>query len=102
MSIINITVRTFSSIEHAELFLNIAKANQIPKELSSYNLSADFKIVQNIEQKNQIISIWEYENEIHMKKIRDCLSKFSKLPNSLNPKEIHYTTQVVHSSDKYS
>jgi len=29
-------------------------------------------------------------------------SKFSKLPNSLNPKEIHYTTQVVHSSDKYS
>ena len=48
MSIINITVRTFSSVEHAELFLNIAKANQIPKELSAYNLSADFKIVQNV------------------------------------------------------
>ena len=45
---INITVRTFSSVEHAELFLNIAKANQIPKELSAYNLSADFKIVQNV------------------------------------------------------
>ena len=52
------------------------------------------QIVQSISLPNQVISIWTYENENHMKSIRKVLSQFNPIPNSLMPKEIAYEGNV--------
>ena len=45
------------------------------------------KMIQNPDQKNQITSIWEYDDEKRMKEVKAYLSKNS-MPNSLSPKEV--------------
>ena len=62
MSIVRITVRTFQNEDHANLFLMGAKSVLIEDTKSSLKLNS--KIIQNPNQKNQITSIWEYEDEI--------------------------------------
>ena len=45
-------------------------------------------------KKNQVMSIWEYDDEKHMKEVRSYLSQFNSIPNSLSPKEIAYEGEV--------
>ena len=88
MSIIRLTVRTFQSVEHANMFIVMSK--KIANETTNSDLKINMKVIQNVDQKNQVTSIWEYENEKHMKKLRNYLSQFNNIPNSLSPKEIAY------------
>ncbi len=46
-------------------------------------------------KKNQITSVWEYDNEKHMNEVRTYLSKNNNIPNSLAPKEVVYLGEVV-------
>ena len=92
MSIIRLTVRTFQSVEHANMF--IVMSEKIANESTNSDLKINMKVIQNVDQKNQVTSIWEYENEKHMKKIRNYLSQFNSIPNSLSPKEIAYEGEV--------
>ena len=86
MSIIRLTVRTFQSVEHANMF--IVMSEKIANESTNTDLKINMKVIQNVDQKNQVTSIWEYENEKHMKKLRNYLSQFNSIPNSLSPKKI--------------
>ena len=88
MSIIRLTVRTFQSVEHANMF--IVMSEKIANESTDSDLKINMKVIQNVYQKNQVTSIWEYEDENHMKKLRNYLSQFNSIPNSLSPKEIAY------------
>ncbi len=88
MSIVRITVRTFQNEDHANLFLMGAKS--LISEDTKSGLKLNSKIIQNPNQKNQITSIWEYDDEKHMKEVRAYLSKNSGMPNSLSPKEVVY------------
>ena len=92
MSIIRLTVRTFQSVEHANMF--IVMSEKIAKESNNTDLKINMKIVQNVDQKNQVTSIWEYDDEKHMKEVRSYLSQFNSIPNSLSPKEIAYEGKV--------
>ena len=47
-----------------------------------------------LNKKNQVTSIWEYDDEKHMKEVRSYLSQFNSIPNSLSPKEIAYEGEV--------
>jgi len=89
MSILRITVRTFQNEDHANMFLLLGE--KIANDDKKIELRFNFKIIQNPTQKNQVSSIWEYENEKHMNEIRSYLSKHNSLPNSLSPKEIVYS-----------
>lgn len=95
MGIIRVTVRTFQSLEHAELFLSIGTG--ITDKLLSAGFKVKFSISQSISQPNQVISVWEYNDDQHMQRIRKFLSGQSRLPNSLAPKEIAYEAKVIHS-----
>ena len=88
MSIIRLTVRTFQSVEHANMF--IVMSEKIANESTNSDLKIKMKVIQNVDQKNQVTSIWEYDDEKHMKKLRSYLSQFNSIPNSLSPKEIAY------------
>ena len=88
MSIIRLTVRTFQSVEHANMF--IVMSEKIAYESTKSDLKINMKVIQNVDQKNQVTSIWEYDDEKHMKKLRNYLSQFNSIPNSLSPKEIAY------------
>ena len=88
MSIVRLTVRTFQNDEHANMF--ILMSEKIANESTNSDLKINMKVIQNVDQKNQVTSIWEYENEKHMKKLRNYLSQFNSIPNSLSPKEIAY------------
>ena len=88
MSIIRLIVRTFQSVEHANMF--IVMSEKIVNESTNSDLKINMKVIQNVDQKKQATSIWEYENEKHMKKLRNYLSQFNSIPNSLLPKEIAY------------
>ncbi len=92
MSIIRLTVRTFQSIEHANMF--IVMSEKIANESNNTDLKINMKIIQNVVQKNQVTSIWEYDDEKHMKEVRSYLSQFNNIPNSLSPKEIAYEGEV--------
>ena len=92
MSIIRLTVRTFQSIEHANMF--IVMSEKIANESNNTDLKINMKIIQNVIQKNQVTSIWEYDDEKHMKEVRSYLSQFNSIPNSLSPKEIAYEGKV--------
>ena len=93
MSILRITVRTFQNVEHAEMFLLMCK--KIAEENKAANLKFNVRIIQNPKQKNQITSVWEYDNEKHMNEVRTYLSKNNNIPNSLAPKEVVYLGEVV-------
>ena len=92
MSIIRLTVRTFQSVEHANMF--IVMCEKIASESHNTDLKLNMKIIQNVDQKNQVTSIWEYDDEKHMKEVRGYLSQYNSIPNSLSPKEIAYHGEV--------
>ena len=92
MSIIRLTVRTFQSVEHANMF--IVMSEKIANESNNTDLKIKMKIIQNVDQKNQVTSIWEYNDEKHMKEVRSYLSQYNNIPNSLSPKEISYHGEV--------
>jgi hypothetical protein len=92
MSIIRLTVRTFQNVDHANMF--IVMSEKIANESHSTDLKLNMKIIQNVDQKNQVTSIWEYDDEKHMKEVRSYLSQYNSIPNSLSPKEITYHGEV--------
>jgi len=92
MSIIRLTVRTFQSVEHANMF--VVMSEKIASESHNTDLKLNMKIIQNVDQKNQVTSIWEYDDEKHMKEVRSYLSQYNSIPNSLSPKEIAYHGEV--------
>ena len=94
MAIVRVTVRTFQNSEHAELFIHFGKTVD---KLVDTGLKVNFTMAQSETQKNQVISIWQYDGERHMKAVRKKLSSLNMLPNSLMPKEIAYDAKVVHS-----
>ena len=93
MSIVRIYVRTFQNEAHADLFVLFCQ--KLKKECLDNNLKIDLDIIQNETNRNQIISIWKYDNENHMKTVRSHISRHVKMPNSLSPKEILYTGKLI-------
>ena len=81
MSIIRITVRTFQNEQHAEMFIAISQ--KIYEDALKDKLKVNFTMIQNISLKNQVTSIWKYDDEKHLKEIRSYLSKHNSIPNSL-------------------
>jgi hypothetical protein len=57
MSIIRLTVRTFQNVDHANMF--IVMSEKIANESHNTDLKLNMKIIQNVDQKNQVTSIWE-------------------------------------------
>ena len=94
MGIIRITVRTFQNEEHAAMFLQIGKT--VPDMLKAAGHKCRCKMALSQRNKTEVLSIWEYDDEVHMKAVRKTLSELSKLPNSLMPKEIAYQADIVH------
>ena len=94
MGIIRITVRTFQNEEHAAMFLQIGKT--VPDMLKVAGQKCRCKMALSQRNKTEVLSIWEYDDEVHMKAVRKTLSELSKLPNSLMPKEIAYQADIVH------
>ena len=92
MSIIRVTVRTFQNVEHANMF--IVMSEKVANDSNNTDLKINVKVIQNVGQKNQVTSIWEYDDEKHMKEVRSYLSQFNSIPNSLSPKEIAYEGEV--------
>ena len=93
MSIIRITVRTFQNEQHAEMF--ILMAQRIAQEATKEKFKTNMKGVQNKSLKNQVTSIWQYDDDKHVKETVAYLSKHNALPNSLSPKEVVYFGDVV-------
>ena len=93
MPIFRITVRTFQNDEHAALFLAITE--QAITALRENGIKAKAKIGVTQNKKHEVISFWEYADEVHMKTVRSTLAKYSALPNSLSPKEISFQADVV-------
>lgn len=92
MTILRITVRTFQNEEHANMFLLMSQ--NINENIHQSDLKINVRIIQNPKQKNQITSVWEYDDEKHMSQVRSYLSKFNNIPNSLSPKEIVYMGEI--------
>ena len=93
MSIIRITVRTFQKQEHAQLFLAVSDQTIPLLEEKGVRVNAKIAITQN--KKHEVISVWEYDDEAHMKLVRSAIAKFSALPNSLSPKEVSFQATIV-------
>ena len=93
MAIVRITIRTFQNEEHAQLFLAVSDQTIPALEEKGIKVNARIAITQN--KKHEVISIWEYENEVHMKMVRSANPKFAALPNSLSPKEISFQAEIV-------
>ena len=93
MSIMRITVRTFQNEQHAEMFVAISK--KIYEDAMKDNFKINFTMIQNPSLKNQVTSIWKYDNEKHIKEVRSYLSKHNSIPNSLSPKEVVFTGNVI-------
>ena len=55
----------------------------------------DFKMIQNKSTKNQVTAIWKYDNEQHLKEVRKYLSKHNSIPNSLSPKEVVFSGDII-------
>ena len=93
MSIMRITVRTFQNEQHAEMFVAISQ--KIYEDAMKDNFKINFTMIQNPSLKNQVTSIWKYDNEKHIKEVRSYLSKHNSIPNSLSPKEVVFTGNVI-------
>ena len=93
MSIVRIYVRTFQIKEHADLFLLFCK--KLKDECIDNNLEINLTVIQNSSNKNQVTSIWKYNDQKHMNIVRAHISKHVKMPNSLSPKEILYSGEVI-------
>ena len=98
MSIIRITVRTFQNEQHAEMFIEMAQ--KIDENSKKDGFKINFTMIQNQSLKNQVTSIWRYDNEKHVKDVRSYLSKHNSIPNSLSPKEVVYTGEIVIDSNE--
>ena len=72
----------------------ILMAQKIAQEATKEKFKTNMKVVQNKSLKNQVTSIWQYDDK-HVKEVRSYLSKHSELPNSLSPKEVVYFGDVV-------
>ena len=57
-------------------------------------------MIRNQTLKNQVTSICRYNNEKHVKDVRSYLSKHNSIPNSLSPKEVVYTGEIVIDSNE--
>ena len=55
MSIIRVTVRTFQSVEHANMF--VVMSEKVANESNSTDLKINVKVIQNVDQKNQVTLI---------------------------------------------
>ena len=93
MSIMRITVRTFQNEQHAEMFIAISQ--KIYEDALNDNFKINFTMIQNPSLKNQVTSIWKYENEEHIREVRSYLSKHNSIPNSLSPKEVVFIGDVI-------
>ena len=93
MSIMRITVRTFQNEQHAEMF--IAMAQKIMENALKDNIKINFTMIQNRSSKNQVTAVWKYNNEKHLKEVRSYLSKHNSIPNSLSPKEVVFSGDVI-------
>ena len=93
MSIVRITVRTFQNEQHAEMFVAISQ--KIYEDATKDNFKINFTMIQNPSLKNQVTSIWKYDNEKHIKEVRSYLSKHNSIPNSLSPKEVVFSGDVI-------
>ena len=82
MSIMRITVRTFQNEQHAEMFVAISQ--KIYEDAMKDNFKINFTMIQNPSLKNQVTSIWKYDNEKHIKEVR-----YPGLPNFRNHERIH-------------
>jgi hypothetical protein len=98
MSIIRITVRTFQNEQHAEMF--IAMSQKILETSMKDGFKINFTMIQNKTLKNQVTSVWRYDNEKHVKDVRSYLSKHNSIPNSLSPKEVVYNGEIVIDSNE--
>ena len=65
MSIMRITVRTFQNEQHAEMFVAISQ--KIYEDAMKDNFKINFTMIQNPSLKNQVTSIWKYDNEKHIR-----------------------------------
>ena len=88
-----ITVRTFQNEQHAEMF--IAMSQKIMEDTLKNKFKIDFTMIQNKSTKNQVTAIWKYDNEQHLKEVRKYLSKHNSIPNSLCPKEVVFSGDVI-------
>ena len=61
MSIIRLTVRTFQSLKYANMF--IVMSEKIANESTNSDLKINMKVIQNVDQKNQVTSLLEYEDK---------------------------------------
>ena len=93
MSIMRITVRTFQNNYHAEMF--IAMSQKIMEDALKDKFKINFTMIQNRTSKNQVTAIWKYDNEQHLKEVRSYLSKHNSIPNSLSPKEVVFSGDVI-------
>ncbi len=93
MSIMRITVRTFQNEQHAEMFIAISQ--KIMEDTLKDKFKIDFKMIQNKSTKNQVTAIWKYDNEQHLKEVRKYLSNHNSIPNSLSPKEVVFSGDVI-------
>ena len=98
MSINRITVRTFQNEQHAEMFIAMAQKTDETSKKDGFKIN--FTMIQNQSLKNQVTSIWRYDNEKHVKDVRSYLSKHNSIPNSLSPKEVVYTGDIVIDSNE--
>ena len=72
----------------------VVMSEKVANESNNTDLKINMKVIQNVDQKNQVTSIWEYDDEKHMKEVRSYLSQFNSIPNSLLPKEVVYSGEV--------
>ena len=93
MAIVRITIRTFQNQEHAQLFLAISDQTIHALEEKGFKVNAKIAITQN--KTHEVISVWQYDDELHMKMVRTAIAKFSALPNSLSPKELSFQAEIV-------
>ena len=93
MSIMRITVRTFQNEQHAEMFITISQ--KIYEDALKDKLKVNFTMIQNTSLKNQVTCIWKYDDGKHLNEIRSYLSKHNSIPNSLSPKEVVYSGEVI-------
>ena len=71
-------VRTFQSVDYANMFILMYK--KIAGDASKTDIKLKIQIIQNVE-KSQVTSIWEYDDENRMKKVRKFLSQYNSIPN---------------------
>ena len=80
----------------------VVMSEKVANESNSTDLKINVKVIQNVDKKNQVTSIWGYDDEKHMREVRRYLSQFNNISNSLSPKEIAYEGEVKSSAkNKY-